>query len=171
MQVQTLSILLNHCSDNSVIDQKGKLDLFSFILEINQKVVTNGLSILEEYETDAYKIPILSRGISLIRKGIDPDTIESILLNMAIINHIDLLTSLLVLEGTLSIQILRPPHVTKELLLSFFGLDYIDYIDRESDKSGLQINRMDPLSTEEIHTLIDGVNGDGVNSVEQGVRT
>lgn len=84
---------------------------------------------------------------------------------MEIINHIDLLTSLLVLEGILSIQILRTPHVAKELLLSFFGLDYIDYIDRESDKRGVQINRMDPLSREKIHTLLDGISGDGVNSV------
>ncbi len=80
---------------------KKVLELVLQILDINQKVIVKGLEILEKYSSGC---PILGRGLSLVRDGLEPDYIETILLNTAISNNIDLLTALVVMEGVYAIQ-------------------------------------------------------------------
>ena len=116
-----LMLALQNClkKDYSEKNQLKQIDLMRMILEINQDVIVHGISKLEDYQSNAMSFSMLSRGLKLVRGGIEPQVIESILLNTAFANDVDLLESLLIMEGVISIQTLRSPGVTMELLLSY----------------------------------------------------
>lgn len=50
------------------------------MLEINQDIVGYGISKIEDYENKTMIFPMLCRGIKLVRAGLEPQVIESILL-------------------------------------------------------------------------------------------
>lgn len=129
------------------------------MLEINQDVVVHGISKLEGYENDTIIFPMLCKGLKLVRSGIEPQVIESILLNVAFANDVDLLESLLVIDGVISIQMLRSPDVTKELLLSYFSFNLQDSL-RKSLRD-LKLNSSEPLNMKEVEKLLKNpVQGD-----------
>lgn len=61
--------------------------------------------------------------------------------------------SLLVIDGVISIQMLRSPDVTKELLLSYFSFHLQDDIRR--NLQDLKLNSSEPLNRKEIEKLLD----------------
>ena len=65
--------------------------MIRMMLEINQNVVVHGISKLEDYQNNTTIFPILFRGLKLVRNGMEPQVIESILLNAALANDVDLL--------------------------------------------------------------------------------
>ena len=101
------------------------------MLKINEEVVRSGLTVLEEYEKDESLPYMLSLGLKLVHYGTEPGIVETILLNTALVNNIDLLTSLLIMDAVLSIQKMYAPEITKELLLSYFRHDIKSKIEKE----------------------------------------
>lgn len=95
---------------------------------------------------------MLSRGLKLVRGGIEPQVTESILLNTAFANDVDLLESLLVMEGAISIQTLRSPGVTMELLLSYFSFNLQDVL--RKSLQDLKLNFSEPLNMKEMEELL-----------------
>ena len=95
---------------------------------------------------------MLSRGLKLVRGGIEPQVIESILLNTAFANDVDLLESLLIMEGVISIQTLRSPGVTMELLLSYFSFNLQDVL--RKSLQDLKLNFSEPLNMKEMEELL-----------------
>ncbi len=112
----------------------------------------HGIARLEEYVRDTAFSPMLRKGLNLVRAGMEPHIIESILLNTAVANDADLLESLIITEGVISIQILCSPDVTMELLLSYFSFDSQEQLREELRE--IKINRAVPLSTEEVEKLL-----------------
>ena len=149
-----LALWGNLKKDYSEKNQLKQIDMFRMVLEINQDVVVHGISKLEDYEKDTAVFPLLCRGLKLVRGGIEPQVIESILLNAAFTNDVDLLESLLVIDGVISIQILRSPDVTRELLLSYFSFNLED--DLRKSLEDLKINFSKPLDMAEIEKLMGG---------------
>lgn len=149
-----LALQSNLKKDYSENNQLKQIDMLRMMLEINQAVVVHGISALEDYENSTLIFPMLYRGLKLIRGGIEPQVIESVLLNNALANDVDLLESLLVIEGVISIQMLRSPDVTRELLLSFFRFDMQDNI--RKSLQDLKINFSEPLNRAEIEKLLEG---------------
>lgn len=125
------------------------------ILEINQNVVREGISKIEDYEYNIINFPMLGKGLTLVREGQEPQVIESILINTAFANDVDLLESLLVLEGVSSIQMLRPADVTKELLLSYFSFNMQDHLRR--NLQDLKIDFSQPLNKSELRKILEDV--------------
>ncbi|MDE5893644.1 MAG: hypothetical protein K2H45_12045 [Acetatifactor sp.] len=139
--------------DYSEKNQLKQIDLLRMMLEINQAVVVHGISKLEDYENSTLIFPMLYRGLKLVRGGMEPQIIETVLLNSAFANEVDLLESLLVIEGVISIQMLRSPDVTRELLLSYFSFSLQDNI--RKSLQDLKINISEPLDRKEIDKLLE----------------
>ena len=149
-----LMLALQSClkKDYSEKNQLKQIDLMRMILEINQDVIVHGISKLEDYRSNAMSFPMLSRGLKLVRGGIEPQVIESILLNTAFANDVDLLESLLIMEGVISIQTLRSPGVTMELLLSYFSFNLQDVL--RKSLQDLKLNFSEPLNMKEMEELL-----------------
>jgi len=142
--------------DYSLANQKNVLKLVILILDINQKVIEKGISMFEDY---CSQYPVLDKGLRLIRMGLEPSIIETLLLNTVIVNNIDLLTSLVIIEGVHDIQTAQSPHVTKELLKSYFTLEFYTEFEDECVKSNLKINNSQMISAKEVAKLIDSIKG------------
>jgi hypothetical protein len=65
---------------------------------------------------------------------------------------VDLLESLLVMEGVISIQLLRSPDVTRELLLSYFSFNLQDIL--RKSLQDLKLNFSQPMNAKEIEKLL-----------------
>lgn len=157
MQTEIMLALRSNLKENySEINELKQMDMLRMMLEINHAVVVHGISALEDYENSTLIFPMLHRGLKLVRDGIEPQVVESVLLNNALANDVDLLESLLVIEGVISIQILRSPDVTRELLLSHFQFDMQDNI--RKSLQDLKINFSEPLNRTEIEKLLEGQN-------------
>lgn len=155
-----LALQSNLKKDYTENNQLKQIDMLRMMLEINQAVVVHGISTLEDYENSTLIFPMLYRGLKLVRGGIEPQVIESVLLNNALANDVDLLESLLIIEGVISIQMLRSPDVTRELLLSHFLFDMQDNI--RKSLQDLKINFSEPLNRTEIEKLLEGQPWKGV---------
>lgn len=138
--------------DYSEKNQLKQIDMLRMMLKINQDVVIHGISKLEDYENSTTNFPMLCKGLKLVRGGEEPQVIESILLNTAFANDVDLLESLLVIDGVISIQMLRSPDVTRELLLSYFSFSLQD--DLKKSLQDLKLNSSEPLDRKEIEKLL-----------------
>ena len=141
--------------DFSEKNQLKQIQMLRTILEINQNVVREGISKIEDYEYNIINFPMLGKGLTLVREGQEPQVIESILINTAFANDVDLLESLLVLEGVSSIQMLRPADVTKELLLSYFSFNMHDHLRR--NLQDLKIDFSQPLNKSELRKILEDV--------------
>ena len=141
--------------DFSEKNQLKQIQMLRTILEINQHVVREGISKIEDYEYNIINFPMLGKGLTLVREGQEPQVIESILINTAFANDVDLLESLLVLEGVSSIQMLRPADVTKELLLSYFSFNMQDHLRR--NLQDLKIDFSQPLNKNELRKILEDV--------------
>lgn len=141
--------------DFSKKNQLKQIQMLRTILEINQNVVREGISKIEDYEYNIINFPMLGKGLTLVREGQEPQVIESILINTAFANDVDLLESLLVLEGVSSIQMLRPADVTKELLLSYFSFNMQDHLRR--NLQDLKIDFSQPLNKNELRKILEDV--------------
>ncbi len=138
--------------DYSEENQLKQIDMLRMMLKINQDVVIHGISKLEDYENSTTNFPMLCKGLKLVRGGMEPQIIESILLNTAFANDVDLLESLLVIDGVISIQMLRSPDETRELLLSYFSFSLQD--DLKKSLQDLKLNSSEPLDRKEIEKLL-----------------
>lgn len=76
------------------------------------------------------------------------------MLNTALANDVDLLESLLVIDGVISIQMLRSPDVTREILLSYFSFNLQDELRR--NLQDLKMNFCEPLDMNEVEKLLNG---------------
>lgn len=150
-----IMLALQNClkKDYSERNQLNQLNMFRMMLEINQDIISYGISKIEDYENKTMIFPMLCRGLKLVRAGLEPEVIESILLNSAFANDVDLLESMLVIDGVISIQMLRSPDVTKELLLSYFSFNLQDNIRR--NLQDLKLNSSEPLNMKEIKKLLE----------------
>ncbi len=138
--------------DYSEKNQLKQIDMLRMMLKINQDIVIHGISKLEDYENSTTNFPMLCKGLKLVRGGMEPQIIESILLNTAFANDVDLLESLLVIDGVISIQMLRSPDKTRELLLSYFSFSLQD--DLKKSLQNLKLNSSEPLDMKEIEKLL-----------------
>ena len=154
MQTEIM-LALQSClnKDYSDKNQLKQIELLRLMLEINQEVIGRGISVLEDYESRTVIFPMLCRGLKLVRGGMEPQVIQSILLNAAFANDIDLLESLLVIEGVISIQMLQSPDVTRELLLSYFRFSLQDVLRKKLND--LNINSSEPLNRKEVEKLLE----------------
>lgn len=141
--------------DFSEENQLKQIQMLRTILEINQDVVRKGISQIEDHEPDIISFPMLGKGLKLVREGQEPQVIETILINTAFANDVDLLESLLVLEGVSSIQMLRSADVTKELLLSYFSFSMQDHLRR--NLLDLQLDFSQPLNKNELSEILKGI--------------
>lgn len=155
MEVSTFLAIENRLKRNDTIEEQRKLSpLIAEILKIDQEVIKEGLSALEKHIQND-KLPFLLRkGLRLVHYAMEPQIIETVLLNTAIVNHMDGVTTLVCLDGVLSIQKMYSPDITKELLLSYLSLDVLDEADAEVGK--LKLDGSTPLSTEELQKLLNG---------------
>lgn len=153
MQTEIM-LALQSCliKDYSEKNQLRQLDMIRIILEINQDVIVYGIPKIDDYQDYTEGFPMLSRGLKLVRGGMEPQVIESILLNTALANNVDLLESLLVMEGVISIQLLRSPDVTRELFLSYFSFNMQDVL--RENLQDLKINFSQSLNVEEMKKLL-----------------
>lgn len=149
-----LALWVNLKKDYSEKNQLKQIDMLRMMLEINQNVVVHGISKLEDYANNTTNFPLLCRGLKLVRSGMEPQVIESILLNAAFANDVDLLESLLVIDGVISIQKQRSPDVTRELLLSYFSFNLQDNL--RKSLQDLKLNFSEPLGMAEIEKLMGG---------------
>lgn len=154
MQTEIM-LALQSClkKDYSEKNQLKQIDMLRMILEINQDILSYGISKIEDYENKTMIFPMLCRGLKLVRFRLEPQVIESILLNSAFANEVDLLESLLVIDGVISIQMLCSPDVTKELLLSYFSFNLQENI--RKNLQDLKLNCREPLSMKEIEKLLE----------------
>lgn len=153
MQTEIM-LALQSClkKDYSEKNQLRQIDIIRIMLEINQDVIGHGISRLEDYQSHYMSYPMLSKGLKLVRDGREPQVIETILLNTAIANDVDLLESLLIIEGVISIQLLFSPDVTRELLLSYFSFDMQDIL--RKSLNDLKLNFIEPLDMKEIEKVL-----------------
>ena len=155
MEVSTFLAIKDKLNCNDTIDEQRKyVPLIIEILKINQEVLKEGLPALEKHIQDE-KLPfLLKKGLGIVHYAMEPQIIETILLNIAIMNCMDGLTALICLDGALSIQRMYSPDITKELLCSYLSLDVLDELNEEADK--LKLDGSSPLSTEELQKLLNG---------------
>ena len=157
MKTETMLALQSYLKkDYSKKNQYRQADMLRMILEINQDVICHGLCKIEDYEAKTMLFPMLGNGLRLVRRGIEPHMMEAVLLNMAFANEIYLLKSLLVIDGSCSIQMQRPVELTKELLLSYFTFDVQE--DFRNSLQHLKINSCEPLTKEEVERLLKQCN-------------
>ena len=153
MQTEVMFALQNCLKkDYSEKNQLKQIGIIRIMLEINQDVIANGISRLENYQSHSMSYPMLSKGLELVRGGLEPQAIETMLLNTAIANDVDLLESLLIIEGVISIQLLCSPDVTRELLISYFSFDMQDVL--RKSLNDLKLNFIEPLNMKEIETML-----------------
>ena len=90
MEVSTFLAIESRLDRNDAIEEQRKFPpLIAEVLKINQEVIKEGLSALEKYVQDE-KLPFLLRkGLRLVHHAMEPQTIETILLNTAIVNRMD----------------------------------------------------------------------------------
>ena len=138
--------------DYSRKNQKEILKLAFLILDINQRVLKEGIGIFEDY---CSHYQLLDKGLQLIRMGFDPELTETLLLNTAVINDIDLLTSLVTIEGVYGIQTAQPPYITKELLKSYFALNFDIEFEAEYAKNNNKTDSFQIISAKEVAELIE----------------
>ena len=155
MEVSTFLAIESRLNcDNTIEEQRKFSHLIVEVLKINQEVIKEGLFALEKHIQND-KLPFLLRkGLRLVHYAMEPQIIETILLNMAIVNCMDGLIALICLDGVLSIQKMYSPDITKELLLSYLNLDVLDEVNEEAGK--LKLDSSVPLSTEELQKLLHG---------------
>ena len=158
MEVSTFLAIESRLDRNDAIEEQRKFSsLIAEVLKINQEVIKEGLSALEKYVQDE-KLPFLLRkGLRLVHYAMEPQVIETILLNTAIVNRMDGMTALICMDGVLSIQKMYSPDITKELLLSYLSPDVLDEADAEAGK--LKLDGSVPLSAEELQKLLNGAEG------------
>lgn len=153
MQTEVMFALQNCLKkDYSEKNQLKQIGIIRIMLEINQDVIANGISRLENYQSHSMSYPMLSKGLELVRGGLEPQAIETMLLNTAIANDVDLLESLLIIEGVISIQLLCSPDVTRELLISYFSFDMQDVL--RKSLNDLKLNFIEPLNMKEIEKML-----------------
>lgn len=153
MQIEIMLALQSYLKrDYSEKNQLRQVDMLRMILEINQDVAVYGISKLEDYENSTLKYPMLCRGLKLVRGGVEPQVIETILLNAAFANAVDLLESILVIDGVISIQMLRSPDVTRELLLSYFSFSLQE--DLRKSLQDLKLNFSEPLDMKDMKKML-----------------
>lgn len=154
MQITTKLAIYTYA--NKVVKSEEQAEytlLVCELLKINQEVYVNGIAELESYENDM-KLPFLLRkGLAMVRTGLEPDIIESVLLNIVLTNKLDFLSSVVIIDAVLSIQQLLEPGITREILLSYFVLD--DVIAVKNETMDIKYNFSQNLSKQEIHNLID----------------
>lgn len=138
--------------DYSWKNQKEILKLAFLILDINQRVIKEGIGIFEDY---CSHYQLLDKGLQLIRMGLDPELTETLLFNTAVINDIDLLTSLVTIEGVHGIHTAQPPYITKELLKSYFALNFDIEFEAEYAKTDQKTENIQTISAKEVAELID----------------
>lgn len=138
--------------DYSMKNQKEILNLAFLILDINQRVIKEGIGIFEDY---CSHYQLLDKGLQLIRMGFDPELTESLLFNTVVINGIDLLTSLVTIEGVHGIQTAQPPYITKELLKSYFALNFDAEFEAEYAKRDQKADNFEPISAKKVTALIE----------------
>ena len=155
MEVSTFLAIESRLDRNDTVEEQRKLSpLIAEVLKINQEVIKEGLPALEKHIQND-KLPFLFRkGLRLVHYAMEPQVIETILLNTAIINRMDGVTALICMDGVLSIQKMYSPDITKELLLSYLNLDVLDEADAEAGK--LKLDSSVPLSMEELQKLLNG---------------
>lgn len=158
MEVSTFLAIESRLNRNDTIEEQRKFSpLIAEVLKINQEVIKEGLSALEKHIQDE-KLPFLLRkGLRLVYYAMEPQIIETIMLNTSIVNRMDGATALICMDGVLSIQKMYSPDITKELLLSYLSLDVLDEADAEAGK--LKLDSSVPLSTEELQKLLNGMEG------------
>ena len=160
MQTETM-LALQSClkRDESKENQTRQMCLVRMILKINQDVVRKGLMQIEHYKSETADFPMLWKGLTLVRGGMEPQDVVSILRNMAVANQVDLLESLLVIDGVQSIQYMRFPDQTKEWLFSHFHVSMHQQL--TMCLKDLDIDAWKPLcgvlSKEEIEKLLERV--------------
>lgn len=140
MNIDTLDILLNNFS--KVCDNRVKksdfFDLLWFIFRCINQSINEGICSLDSIILeipDRYQL--LRDSIYLITYAIEPNQLEKILLNYIIFTNnleLNLLECILIIEGSLLIQRKEEIFISKEILKSYFGLDYKDMFDTEYDK-------------------------------------
>lgn len=145
-----MNMLKRDYSEESQLKQFGTVRQ---LLKINQDVIVHGIAVLEEYVRDTAFSPLLCKGLKLVWAGIEPRVTEAVLVNTALANDMDLLESLLITEGVISIQTANPPGITTELLLSYFTFDIQEQLEKSLEE--LRIKRTYPLSAEEVKQLLN----------------
>lgn len=155
MEVSTFLAIESRLNCNDAVDEQRKyVPLIIEILKINQEVIKEGLPALEKHIQDN-KLPfLLKKGLRFVHYAMEPQIIETILLNTAIMNCMDGLTAMICLDGALSIQRMYSPDITKELLCSYLSPDLSDELNAEAGK--LKLDGGSPLSTEELQKLLNG---------------
>lgn len=160
MRTETmLAIYDNLKKDHSQKQQQKQIRLLQTILKVNQDVTRQGLSVIENCEQETAEFPMLWKGLQLARNGMEPRDIESILLNTAFANEVDLMESLLIIDGVYCIQTMRSPDTTMEWLLSHFCFPAQEQLTQCLQDQKLSCCR--PLSRAEIEELLKGQDAQG----------
>lgn len=84
----------------------------------------------------------------MVRGGMESQVIESILLNVVFANDVDLLESLLVIDGAILIEMLRSSDVTRKMWLSYFSFNLQDSF--RKIQQDLKMNFSEPLDMKEV---------------------
>lgn len=84
----------------------------------------------------------------MVRGGMESQVIESILLNAAFANDVDLLESLLVIDRAILIEMLRSSDVTREMRLSYFSFNLQNSF--RKIQQDLKMNFSEPLDMKEV---------------------
>lgn len=153
MWKQVKCILFDHYEnkDYSQENQKKALQLAMHILHISRLTRREGLTVLSDLETG---YPVLDRGLCLVLRGVEPEIVESVLLNTMLTNQMDLLTGLLIIEGVKDIQSGLNPGIIKDLLKSYFTFSFEDAFEQECEKRGYNDEKSGILSQQEISRLL-----------------
>jgi flagellar motor component MotA len=158
MNPQIMKIMINFFEKehNSLEKQREYLELVKFILILNQDVIKKGLNVLDNYIKDN-RYPILSRGLLLILQGTDPNDVQRIIINTIIVNNTDFLSSMIILEGIIAIQENQNPYLTKELIKSYFTLEFDSIFEEDIKKINLE-STIQVLDSNTINILLNKAN-------------
>ncbi len=110
--------------------KEEKEELFPLVdelLELSNRTRQYGILALEQ-NINHTSDKLLKKGLELVVNGTDPAIIRDILLNYSFCGKQqgkELLRSILITEGMLSIQQGIHPNLLKEILLSFFGIEIL----------------------------------------------
>ncbi len=127
------------CSDS---DKEECLETMDFILEMASQARNHGLLCLENYidRTDSY---LLRKAISYAIDGIDPDVTIKILNTCVMSGNFkgkELMKSMLIIDGVLSIQAGVNSLVLRDMLSAYFVADFQNKLmkDEENEENGVQ---------------------------------
>lgn len=161
MNNKTLDILLNNfpkvCSE---IEKNNCLNLIWYIFKCINQSKSKGIGTLDEIILEIpNKYQLLKEAMYLIAYAIEPIQLEEILLNYIIFtNNSDLsfLECVVIIEGSLLIQKKEDLLVSKEILKSYFGLDFKIKFDNEYEKikRKLEFKEISKLTKSEIEILL-----------------